>query len=664
MREAGSPESDADFELMFCSAAPEPAVLPLTWLFQQGVQGVARAKTSQRLPASSVALLASTRLPSAEDPWPMPASLNALAVPTRQWLLLACHAALEAHGHPSPSAGVAATQGSTSSSNGSGKSSSTKSSGTSNSDDSSTVDSAALAMAAPVPASVLAALAHGASCGALAAAEALVWMSRLEPRAGSPFLGRAQYQYLSETPNHNADAVSSSSGGIGGSGSGSGASGSVAPWGSGSAPAPRYIRGTILGDKAAAAHQASQALANPHADLPSLVSIDFLRIHDCSYDEVLFITSCLHTSFRPSPLLPNHIYAILSIPVPPPHATIMRACAPFFPRITQVAAVLASEEYAFAVHGAAYSLQEIQEDKALSLDQKVHVIMRRASVVPHDALACVALSTPQVVEPIPGDASSRVEIDGDENKNHKNNGSSSSSSRSNGSSKSRANRDTSGSSTNSSSNGNSSRVHEAAAHYGVLLRGCWVVKSEALFARGGGGADAAALAALHPGSTKVPLVALVASLSAGSSGSGSALVDAGISAGSGSAASSSSSSSSSSSGRGGRSSGKGAQSSSSSSSIVVAPKASSSALTAAEEAICNARDSMLCLLHRDGYLYRAPLTSALDGALSDFQARYAHVDLQLWVSALFFFFLFCRSFPLFCCGLPVSFSCTYTHTMP
>ena len=292
--------------------------------------------------------------------------------------------------------------------------------------------------------------------------------------------------------------------------------------------------------------------------------------------------------------------------------------------------MLASEEYAFAVHGAAYSLQEIQEEKVLSMNQKVHVIMRRASVVPHDALACVALSTPQVVEPIPGDASNRVEIDGD-------NGNSSSS-RSNGSSssgsgsKSRASRDTS--SNSSSSYSSNSRVHEAAAHHGVLLRGCWVVKSEALFGRGGGGANAAALAALHPGSTKVPLLALVASLSAGnSSSSSSGSVGASASAASSSAVAGSSSSSGGR-GGGGRSGGKGAQpsSSSSSSSIVVAPKATSSALTAAEEVICDARDSMLCLLHRDGFLYRAPLTAALDGALTEFQARYVPLRSSVFVS--------------------------------
>lgn len=264
MREAGSPESDADFELMFCTAAPEPAALPLAWLLQHGVQGLARAKACNRLPATSVALLASTKLPSAEDPWPMPPSLNALPVPTRQWLLLACHAALEAHGHPSPATAAAAAQGASASStstNGSGKSS--KASSSSSSSDNSSATDSATAMVAPMPVCVLTALAEGASCSALAAAEAVVWLSRLEPRAGSPFAGRAHYQYLSEAPN--ADAMTSASSASSGSGSG-------IPWGSGSAPAPHYVRGTILGDKAAAAHHASQALANPHADLPSLVS--------------------------------------------------------------------------------------------------------------------------------------------------------------------------------------------------------------------------------------------------------------------------------------------------------------------------------------------------------------------------------------------------------
>jgi hypothetical protein len=251
---------------MFCTAAPEPASLPLPWLLLQGIGGVARAKASGRLAATSVAVASATRLPASGDPWPMPPSLSALPLPARQWLLLACHAALEAHGHPAAAAAATAAPAppASSSSRGAGFASGGNKGAPGS-------DGLAAALAAPVPAAVVLALAAGAACSALAAAEAVVWLARLEPRAGSPFVGTARYMYLSDAPNHNADASSGSGGGGGSHSGGGGGGGGGAPWGSGSAAAPRFVKGTPMGDKAAAAHLAAQALANPDADLPTLV---------------------------------------------------------------------------------------------------------------------------------------------------------------------------------------------------------------------------------------------------------------------------------------------------------------------------------------------------------------------------------------------------------
>jgi hypothetical protein len=135
----------------------------------------------------------------------------------------------------------------------------------------------------------------------------------------------------------------------------------------------------------------------------------------------------------------------------------------------------------------------------------------------------------------------------------------------------------------------------AAAKHGVLVRGCWVVKSAALFARGGGGAEAASLAACHPPGG-VPLAASAAALSASSAGSGSG---------------------------GGGGGGSGGATSTPSSGAKAPPAI---VLTAAEQCICDARDSMLSLLERDGYLYRAPFTAALANTLTDFQARYINAS--------------------------------------
>ena len=45
-----------------------------------------------------------------------------------------------------------------------------------------------------------------------------------------------------------------------------------------------------------------------------------------------------------------------------------------------VAATLAAEEYARAVHNSAYSLRGLQEDPALSLAQRIQAVLRRAQV--------------------------------------------------------------------------------------------------------------------------------------------------------------------------------------------------------------------------------------------------------------------------------------------
>jgi hypothetical protein len=239
-----------------------------------------------------------------------------------------------------------------------------------------------------------------------------------------------------------------------------------------------------------------------------------------------------------------------------------------------VAATLASEEYATAVHGAAYSLRDLQEHPRLTLDQKVQAILRRASVVPFDVLAVVARSTAQSAAPPPDLGSDAVDFGSDDDDGG-------GGGIENGSSRSRRRRSDSG-------------VLVAAAKHGVLVRGCWVVKSAALFARGGGGAEAASLAACHPPGG-VPLAASAAALSASSAGSGG----------------------------GGGGSGSGGATSTPSSGANAPPAI---VLTAAEQCICDARDSMLSLLERDGYLYRAPFTAALANTLTDFQARYINAS--------------------------------------